>query len=144
MVSPVMVSASPGRTGAFHFRYSRPGEPMEPESRSGPSQTVRMVSAQVCQPLAISPFQRLLAAHCGSVWNGCGSHKRAKSMISASLSDTGPSVRVWPGVKSLKFMGAEFRGREAYGRRRGAAGAGGRGRKGAVHKARGGPRPSVP
>jgi len=39
----------------------------------------------------------------GSTWNGCGSHSRAKAMISSSVSGGSvPSSMTWPSVKSSK------------------------------------------
>ena len=52
----------PGRTGRSHFRLSTPGEPIEALSFSQPSATMRMKSAQVCQPEAASPPSSVSAA----------------------------------------------------------------------------------
>ena len=41
-----------------HFKYDRPGDPIDSEPFRGPSQTSSMAITHVCQPLAISPFQR--------------------------------------------------------------------------------------
>ncbi len=93
-----------GRTGVRQRTSPRPGEPNDSESCSAASTAMRMVSAQVCQPLAIRPPQRPAEARWGSVWNHCGSYLRANSRISASVTVTGPALMSMPSLKSANFM----------------------------------------
>src|SRR5687767_2402346 len=79
---------SPARTGASQRMLSRPGEPRLAERFTYLSTISRMATAQVCQPLAMSPLKNEFFAACGSTWKGCGSDCRAKGMISCS-------VKVW-------------------------------------------------
>src|ERR687898_1210298 len=84
------VSVSPGRTGASQRSSSIPGEPRAAEP-SIASTYIRIQIAPVCQPLAISPPKTESLAASGSTWNGCGSHCRAKSTISSSVTVRLPS-----------------------------------------------------
>ena len=97
-------AASPGRTGASHLRYSRPGEPNVSDPSRMPSTARRIAMPQVCQPLAISPFQTPSRARDGSTWNHCGSYSRANARISASLIVAGPRTRTWPVRNSSKVI----------------------------------------
>ncbi len=66
-------SASPGLTGSSHLSSSMPGEPKDSESFRDALTIKSMAIAQVCQPLAIRPFQRLAAARWAFKWNHWGS-----------------------------------------------------------------------
>ncbi len=52
---------------------------------------MRIHIAPVCQPLAIRPPNTDSFAASGSMWNGCGSHSRAKATISLSVTGRVPS-----------------------------------------------------
>jgi hypothetical protein len=75
-----------------------PGEPRLDTGDRYSSASSRIISAQVCQPLAISPPNGPSAAAAASTWNGCGSKRRAKSTTSASSTRIGPASAVVPGT----------------------------------------------
>lgn len=95
-------SRSPGRTGASQRICSTPGDPRLIVRFINPSTMSRMHIEQVCQPEAMMPPNVDSAAAAGSMWNGCGSNRVAKSMISSSVTATLPSSNTRPGVKSSK------------------------------------------
>ncbi len=104
------MSVSPGRTGLSQRQESTPGEPVVIASfRRASSTDSRIMIAQVCQPLAISPPKIVPRAAAGSVWNGCGSYFFAKAMISGSVTVCEPSTSVSPTLTSSKYLiGAVF------------------------------------
>src|SRR6185312_8635042 len=93
-------SASPGRTGFFHFTSSMPGDPCELESSNSPSHRSRIITTQVCQPEAPNPPRMVFFAALSSRCIGCGSNSDAKPTISSRVTVRGPNSRVCPTVKS--------------------------------------------
>ncbi len=96
------VSVSPGRTGLSHFTSSTPGAPIEEELWMRPSNMMRIMSAQVCQPEAISSPTKVPFAASSSRWKGCGSNSRAKATISSRVTRRGPHSPLAPTGKSSK------------------------------------------
>ncbi len=92
------VSSSPGRTGRSQRSSSTPGDPRLDTGERYWSASSRIISAQVCQPLAISPPKGPAAAASASTWNGCGSNRRPNSTTSASSTRTGPNSLTVPGT----------------------------------------------
>ena len=60
----------------------------------------RIITQPVCQPEAITPPYGVCLAASGSVWKRCGSHSRAKAMISSCDSVREPCSNTLPGVNS--------------------------------------------
>ena len=90
-------SSSPGRTGGSQRNSSIPGEArLDAGDRKCVAKS-RIITAAVCQPLAISPPKWPRAAAAGSVCIACGSYCRANSRISAPLTMTGPPSNTAPG-----------------------------------------------
>ncbi len=102
---------SPGRTGRSHFRLSIPGDPIDALSLSQPSVTIRMKSAQVCQPDAASPPSSVSAAAASSRWKGCGSNSAAKATISARVTVCGPKRQLLTGLEILEIAHGHQLGR---------------------------------
>ena len=67
------LNKSSGRTGCFQRNSSRPGEATLDSGDRKLVAKSRIISEAVCQPLAISPPNRPLAAAPGSVCIACGS-----------------------------------------------------------------------
>ena len=67
-----------------------------------PSNMMRMMSAQVCQPDAISSPTNVPLAAASSRWKGWGSNSRAKAMISSRVTVLGPHSPLAPTSKSSK------------------------------------------
>ena len=61
-----------------------------------------MKSAVVCQPLAIRPPNGLAFAASGSMWNGCGSKRVAKSTISCLAHGDRPDLGDVAGLEVLE------------------------------------------
>jgi hypothetical protein len=55
-----------------------------------PCAIIRMASAQLCQPDAISVPTKVDFAASSSVWKGCGSYSRAKATMSSFETVSGP------------------------------------------------------
>ena len=58
---------------------------------------MRIISAAVCQPLAMRPPYSVRFAASGSVWNSCGSQRRPNSSTSSSVTRIEPASCTEPG-----------------------------------------------
>ena len=61
---------------------------------------MRIVIAQVCQPLAESSPNIEASAASSSRWKGCGSNSRAKASTASRLTVMAPNSRTEPAGKS--------------------------------------------
>ena len=84
-ISTAQASLSPGRTGSNQRICSIPDEPRLSARLSTLSIHTRAHAAHVCHPLAMRPPKGEYLAASGSMWKYCGSKRRPKSMISASV-----------------------------------------------------------
>ena len=73
--------------------FSTPGDPALAASSRYASHIIRMASAHVCHPLAISPPKTDFFAASSSTWNGCGSYSRAKRTMSSFDNVLAPNSR---------------------------------------------------
>jgi hypothetical protein len=96
------LSRSPGLTGFSQSIESIPGDPCALERRNTSSQLMRIISAALCQPEAISPAAIDSRAAASSRWNGCGSNSRANSTISSAVTTRSPNSTTSPTGKSSK------------------------------------------
>ena len=99
-MSVITRSVSPGRTGRGNWTSPMPGEPRLQERNTPWSSHSRKVTAMVCRPDAISPPKVHFLANSASMWKGCGSHCRAKSMIADSVMVSPALVNRSPTLKS--------------------------------------------
>ena len=77
-----------------------PGEPRLAASSRWSSQIMRMVIAQVCQPLAERRPNSEASAASSSRWKGCGSNSAAKAMTASRVTGLAPNSRTLPAGKS--------------------------------------------
>src|SRR5882757_8074074 len=100
-------STSPANTGAGQLSELPPGEPSAVDRLSTRSAQPRIQSDAVNQPDAHNPpSSGLPAAASASKWNGWGSNRRAKAIISSSSMFTVPSSNTWPPLKSSNASSA--------------------------------------
>src|SRR5579863_725962 len=96
------VMSSPGRNGASQRNSLTPGEPNDAVRPIKPSNIIRMMIEQRCQPDPASPFSIERAAAASSRCMGCGSNSAAKARISSAVTCRGPKRPKGPGLKSSK------------------------------------------
>ena len=94
--------SSPGRSGASQRSSLTPGEPSDTVRPIKPSNIIRIMTEQRCQPEPESPFNIDREAASSSRCMGCGSNSAAKSKISSRVTRRGPNWPKWPGLKSSK------------------------------------------
>ena len=80
--------------------FSTPGDPALAASSRYASHIIRMASAHVCHPLAISPPKTDRFAASSSTWNGWGSYSRPKRTMSSLDKVFPPKSRTAPTGKS--------------------------------------------
>ena len=102
VTSTSSVMSSPGRSGATQRSSLTPGEPSEAARPMKPSNIIRIMTAQRCQPEPDSPFSMVLLAASSSRCIGCGSYSPANSRISSRETWRGPKVPRRPTGKSSK------------------------------------------
>src|SRR5580698_2043645 len=96
------IMSSPGRNGASQRNSLTPGEPNDAVRPIKPSNIIRMMIEQRCQPDPASPFSIERAAAASSRCIGCGSNSAAKARISSAVTCRGPKRPKGPGLKSSK------------------------------------------
>src|ERR1700688_223922 len=96
------VMSSPGRNGASQRNSLTPGEPSDAVRPIKPSNIIRMMIEQRCQPDPQSPSNIDREAASSSRCIGCGSNSAAKAKISSRVTRRGPNWPKWPGLKSSK------------------------------------------
>ena len=94
------VNSSSGRSGAIQRISLTPGEPSEAVRPMKPSNIIRIMIEQRCQPEPDSPFSIDLLAASSSRCIGCGSNSAAKARISSRVTRRGPNEPKRPGGKS--------------------------------------------
>src|SRR6185437_13989654 len=102
VTSTSSVKSSPGRSGASQRNSLTPGEPSEAVRPMKPSNIIRIISEQRCQPEPASPLSIERLAASSSRCIGCGSNSAAKAKISSRETCRGPNVPKRPGWKSSK------------------------------------------
>src|SRR3984957_20291791 len=102
VTSTSSVTSSPGRNGASQRNSLTPGEPNDAVRPIKPSNIIRMMIEQRCQPEPASPFSIERAAAASSRCIGCGSNSAAKARISSAVTCRGPKRPKGPSLKSSK------------------------------------------
>src|SRR6266404_1373597 len=91
------VRSSPGRSGASQRNSLTPGEPSDAVRPIKPSNIIRIMIEQRCQPEADRPFSIDRFAASSSRCIGWGSNSAAKASISSRVTRRGPNVAVFCG-----------------------------------------------
>src|SRR3984957_5558633 len=94
--------SSPGRSGASQRNSLTPGEPSDAVRPIKPSNIIRIMIEQRCQPEPERPFSIDCEAASSSRCIGCGSNSAANASISSRVTRRGPKVPKWPDGKSSK------------------------------------------
>src|SRR5277367_5844503 len=96
------VMSSPGRNGASQRNSLTPGDPSDAVRPIKPSNIIRMMIEQRCQPEPDNPCSIERFAASSSRCIGCGSNSAANARVSSRVTWCGPNVPKWPGGKSSK------------------------------------------
>src|ERR1700733_2304633 len=102
VISMSSIMSSPGRNGGSQRNSLTPGEPNDAVRPIKPSNIIRMMIEQRCQPEPASPLSIERAAAASSRCMGCGSNSAAKPRKSSAVTCRGPKRPKGPSLKDSK------------------------------------------